>query len=209
MIENYEVLENGLIKQKNIINKQDYNVDYVNQRYNQYGYKGHQISGLRLGYLIGTIGLTPRSILDVGYGNGDFLKLCKNGIDECFGNDVSGYQVPDNVKFTDNIFDRHYDVISMFDVLEHFEDIYFVKELKCDYVYISVPWCHNFSDEWFFNWKHRRPDEHLWHFNDKSIKLFFDEMGFDMISHSNIEDIVRKPVDSNSNILTCIFKKRK
>ena len=76
-------------------------------------------------------------------------------------------------------------------------------------MYISLPWCHNFSDEWFENWKHRRPDEHLWHFNQKSIEKFFNEMGFDMVVYSDIEDTIRKPSDEHPNILTCIFKKRK
>lgn len=209
MIENYEVLKNGLIRQKSIINQiRIYDYDYVNNSYNQYGEKGSQMAGLRLGYLIATLGFTPTSILDVGYGNGDFLKLCKNSI-ESYGNDISGYPVPEGVKFVDNVFENHYDVISFFDVLEHFEQIDFVKNLKCNYIFISLPWCHNFSDEWFMNWKHRRPDEHLWHFNEKSIEKFFYDMGYDMVDYSNIEDIIRTTSEDYPNILTCIFKKRK
>jgi hypothetical protein len=100
-------------------------------------------------------------------------------------------------------------VISFFDVLEHFEEIDFVKDLDCNYVYISLPWCHNFSEEWFMDWKHRRPDEHLWHFNEKSIENFFNEMGYDMVDYSNVEDLIRVSGEEYPNILTCIFKKRK
>ena len=208
-MENYEVLENGLIKQKTILNEiRTYDYDYVNNSYNQYGEKGSQMAGLRLGYLIGILGYVPSSILDVGYGNGDFLKVCKNVI-ESYGNDISGYPVPEGVKFVDNIFDKHYEVITFFDVLEHFEDINFVKDLNCDYIYISLPWCHFFNEEWFMNWKHRRPDEHLWHFNHKSIEKFFNEMGYDMVDYSDIEDVIRTTNESYSNILTAIFKKRK
>ena len=209
MIENYEVLENGLIKQKKILDKiPDYNYNYVNNSYNQYGEKGTQMAGLRLGYLIATLGYKPNSILDVGYGNGDFLKICKNTIDT-YGNDVSNYPLPEGVKFVENILEKHYDVICFFDVLEHFEKIDFVKDLKCDYIYISLPWCHYFSDKWFIEWKHRRPDEHLWHFNEKSIEKFFNEMGYDMVDYSNIEDTIRITNEEYPNILTCIFKKIK
>lgn len=209
MLENYEVLKNGVIKQKNVIKKiKSYDFDYVNNSYNQYGEKGPQMAGLRLGYLVATLGFIPTTILDVGYGNGDFLKVCKNVI-ESYGNDISGYPVPEGVTFTNNIFDKHYDVICFFDVLEHFEEIDFVKNLNCDYIYISLPWCHNLSDEWFYEWKHRRPDEHLWHFNQKSIQNFFDEMGFDMVDYSNIEDLIRTTQNEHPNILTSIFKKRK
>ena len=207
MIENYEILENGLIKQKSILNKiRTYDYDYVNSSYNQYGEKGSQMAGLRLGYLVSKLGYWPKSILDVGYGNGDFLKICKNKIDS-YGNDISGYPVPQGVTFVENIFDRHYDVICFFDVLEHFEKIDFVQNLKCDYIFLSLPWCHNFSDEWFSNWKHRRPDEHLWHFDEKSIKNFFNEMGYEMIDYSNIEDLIRVSNEDYPNILTCILKK--
>ena len=209
MIKNYEILKNGLIKQINIENQiQTYDKDYVDQRYNKYGEKGPQMAGLRFGYLIASLGFIPKSILDIGYGNGDFLKVTQESVNS-FGNDISGYPVPNKTKFIQNIFDNHYDVISMFDVLEHFEDITFVKNLKCDYIYISLPWCHNFSDKWFENWKHRRPDEHLWHFNENSIKNFFHEMGFEMVTYSNVEDVIRTPIDENPNILTCIFKKIK
>lgn len=207
MIENYEILENGLIKQKSILNKiRTYDYDYVNSSYNQYGEKGSQMAGLRLAYLVSKLGYWPKSILDVGYGNGDFLKICKNKIDS-YGNDISGYPVPQGVTFVENIFDRHYDVICFFDVLEHFEKIDFVQNLKCDYIFLSLPWCHNFSDEWFSNWKHRRPDEHLWHFDEKSIKNFFNEMGYEMIDYSNIEDLIRVSNEDYPNILTCILKK--
>lgn len=207
MIENYEILENGLIKQKSILTKiRTYDYDYVNSSYNQYGEKGSQMAGLRLGYLVSKLGYWPKSILDVGYGNGDFLKICKNKIDS-YGNDISGYPVPQGVTFVENIFERHYDVICFFDVLEHFEKIDFVQNLKCDYIFLSLPWCHNFSDEWFSNWKHRRPDEHLWHFDEKSIKNFFNEMGYEMIDYSNIEDLIRVSNEDYPNILTCILKK--
>ena len=207
MIENYEILENGLIKQKSILNKiKTYDYDYVNSSYNQYGEKGSQMAGLRLGYLVSKLGYWPKSILDVGYGNGDFLNICKNKIDS-YGNDISGYPVPQGVTFVENIFDRHYDVICFFDVLEHFEKIDFVQNLKCDYIFLSLPWCHNFSDEWFSNWKHRRPEEHLWHFDEKSIKNFFNEMGYEMIDYSNIEDLIRVSNEDYPNILTCILKK--
>jgi len=209
MIDNYEILKNGVIKQIKIVNKiQEYNSDYVNERYNTYGEKGAQMAGLRLGYLLGKTNVEIKSILDIGYGNGDFLKVCSHSIEECYGNDVSNYPVPENCKFIEDIKSKHFDVVCFFDVLEHFEDIEFVKDLKCNFLYISLPWCHNFSDEWFLNWKHRREDEHLWHFNDKSLIKFMDDMGFDVIDISNVEDFIRKPNDNNKNILTGVFKKR-
>jgi len=208
MISNYEQLPNGVIHQIKVNNQiRDYNQEYVNQSYNVYGEKVTQMSYLRLGYLLGVINTKPKSLLDVGYGNGSFIEACQNTIEYCYGNDINSYPLPANAEFVTDITSHFYDVITFFDSLEHFIDIDIVGFLKCNYVMISVPCCHNFSDDWFLNWKHRRPDEHLWHFNEQSLTNFFTEHNYTLVSLSNIEDTIRKPIDDNTNILTAIFKK--
>jgi len=209
MLENYIQLENGVVKQNSFFKqKKTYDVEYVDVRYNSYGEKSVYMSYLRLGYLIGTIKKIPTSILDVGYGNGDFLKVCSQVIPKCYGNDVSTYPLPDGVEYVSDITSTYFDVISFFDVLEHFEDISFVQNLKCEHVLISIPWCHNLNDEWFKSWKHRRPDEHLWHFDLAALTAFFKESGFSLVTSSSLEDTIRTPVDSLPNILTCMFRRQ-
>lgn len=207
MLENYEKLENGVIRQIDRI-PFGYGAEYSGA-YNKLGEIGNYMSYLRLGYLLGTINEIPTSILDVGYGNGSFLSAAATIIKSCYGSDVSdAYPVPSGVTYINDIYDGYYDVITMFDVLEHFDNIYDIKDLNCKYIFVSMPWCHYFSDEWFDTWKHRKPNEHLHHFNDKSLCAFMDEIGFDVIAISNVEDSIRKPVDENNNILSGIFKKR-
>lgn len=209
MLKNYEKLPNGVIKQKKIIDSiQKYDTEYVTSRYNSYGEKGLQMSYLRLGVLLGVIPDKINSILDVGYGNGDFLSICTDTISNCFGHDITNYGLPEKVTFVEDITSNFYDVICFFDSLEHFESISFVKDLRCNYVYISLPWCHYTTDNWFENWKHRRVDEHLWHFNDESLTNFFNECNFEKIHQSSIEDIIRKSDSDLPNILTCIFKRK-
>lgn len=206
-LNNYEKLENGIIKQKNV-NKIEYNFEYSN-KYNIYGEKGNYLSYLRLGVLLGVINKIPNSILDVGYGNGSFLSAAKNIIKNCSGSDISGFPLPDDISIENSIFEKHFEVICFFDSLEHFDDINIIDKLQCDYVFISVPWCHYESDEWFLNWYHRKPNEHLWHFNDVSLIKFFKENGFENIYLENVEDTIRKNIHSNGkqNILSAIFKK--
>jgi hypothetical protein len=206
MLENYKRLKNGVIKQISI-NKYEYDVEYVDTRYNSYGELSKRMSYLRYGYIVGCLGFIPDSIIDVGYGNGDFLSVCKESIKNCYANDVSNYPVPKGVIFIDDIKSKEVDVITFFDSLEHFQDINFVKELNTRYIVISLPWCHYHSDEWFKNWKHRREDEHIWHFDSNSLINFMMEMGYEKISTSNIEDMIRKSSDENKNILTGVFKK--
>lgn len=207
MINNYTILENGVIRQDNV-EIITYNKDYIINSYDTYGELGLRMANLRAGFLLGSVG-PINSILDVGYGNGDFLKVANNLIPSCYGNDISGYEIPDGSTFIDNITERHFDVICFFDVLEHFLDISFVKDLKCDYIFLSVPWCHNFSDEWFLNWKHRKPNEHLHHFNSESLESYMKDMGYSLVKISNFEDSIRKSIDLYPNILSGIFKKTK
>jgi len=74
MLSNYQKLENGVIRQIEKSDLINYNYDYVNNSYNTYGELGLRMAHLRTGYLIGSLGFIPNSILDIGYGNGDFLK---------------------------------------------------------------------------------------------------------------------------------------
>jgi hypothetical protein len=206
-LNNYVKLENGIIKQM-IVNKIEYNYEYAN-KYNDHGEKSNYLSYLRLGVLLGNLKQIPNSILDVGYGNGSFLNAAKNIIPNCFGFDISGFPLSDDITIENSITDKYFDVICFFDSLEHFDDINIIENLNCEYIFISVPWCHYLSDEWFLNWYHRKPNEHLWHFNNESLVNFFNEKNFKCIYMSNFEDTIRKNSSCNEypNILSAIFKK--
>lgn len=206
-MENYTKLSSGIIKQ-NIVNKINYNYNYSNN-YNTYGIKS-KLAHLRLGILLGHLKKIPNSILDIGYGNGDFLATSSMIINNCYGSDISDYPVPDNCKKVEINTNNYYDVICFFDSLEHFDDINFINSLNCEYVFISVPWCHNFNDNWFIKWYHIKPNEHLWHFNDIALINFFESNGYICEYKSNFEDIVRVNSESKyyPNILSCIFKKK-
>jgi hypothetical protein len=205
MIDNYEIDDLGVIhqiKRKPFVYDQKYAQTYTN-----YGAVNIQLSNLRLGYVIGSIGKIPESILDYGYGNGDFLKVSSNTIKNCFGTDINTQPIPENCTFVDSLFGRHYEVITFFDSIEHCPDIDWMSKLDAIYICISLPWCHYFNDEWFGNWRHRKPDEHLHHFNEISLVKFMNKHGYECLNYCNLEDSIRIPSDTNKNILTAIFKK--
>ena len=206
MLENYKINDDGLIYQ---VVKEDFTYDktYVEERYDTYGELNDYMSNLRLGYVFGSINEPINSILDVGYGNGSFLKTCKKIIPHCYGYDVTGYDIPEGCDFIKNWTNLNVDVITFFDVLEHFEDPYIIKDLNTKYVVLSFPWCHYISDEWFENWKHRRPNEHLWFFNEKNIYSFAKSTGYEVINYSNVEDTIRGNNSNKENILTVCLKK--
>lgn len=208
MLDNYELTQDGVIKQQNY-KPYNYDIEYSDSRYSSFADRGN-ILNLRLGYVIGSIGKVPDSLMDVGYGNGDFLISCKDSIETLYGNDVQpAYPLPEGITFVEDITKQEVEVMTFFDSLEHFPDIEFVKNLKCTYAVISLPWCTNgLDDEWFANWKHRKPDEHLFHFTESSLQQFMDRQGFDMINYCNLEDRIRKDKNLKPNILTACFKKR-
>ena len=207
-MDNYEAVDEGILKQK-VVEKIEYDYNYSSD-YNKHGERGNYLSYLRFGVLLGVLQRLPRNIVDVGYGNGSFLKVCKENIKDVYGCDISEYPVPDGCKKI-ALFDiSNIDVTCFFDSLEHFDDINIIKHLDTEYVFISVPWCHNFSTDWFTKWYHRKPNEHLWHFTMNGLINFFDQSGFDCIFKSNFEDCIRKNASSENypNILSCVFKKR-
>jgi len=207
MLANYKKLKNGVVQQ---IDRQAYAYD---DNYIKTYISGRNITNdinyLRYGHICGVIGYEPVSILDIGYGDGGFLKVASQKIKNCYGSDISGFPVPEKCEFIkfEDTFNKWIEVITFFDCLEHFDDISFVKDLNCSYVVISLPNCHYFSDEWFENWKHRKPNEHLWHFNADSLTNFMEENGYITLNISDVEDMLRVSNQTYSNILTGIFQK--
>jgi len=208
MLDNYTKTVDGVIKQISFtpyVYDEAYTEDrYINQPTSDI------MSYLRLGFIVGSIGHVPKSLMDVGYGSGNFLQTCKGFINELYGNDVPpAYKLPEDIQFVNNITQQHVEVVTFFDSLEHFPDIEFVKDLNCRFVVISLPWCYNGNDdEWFKSWKHRREDEHLYHFDKDSLTTFMDRQGYTLLNYSNIEDKIRVDKNLTPNILTACFEKR-
>lgn len=181
------------------------------------------LQALRLGFINGVIGCCSNyQLLDVGYGNGAFMKAALPLFYKVYGYDVSGISVPDGCYYANRldmrIGNKPFPIIATFwDCLEHFPDLDFLSDLPCHLIFISLPYCHfdSFIDQknaitWFANWKHRKPNEHLFHFNERSLVGTLKDLGFNFITWTNIEDLVRKPsVSFNQNILTAAFRKIK
>lgn len=208
MNEKYSYNIDGVIEQ---VDKTpiEYNESYISNSYDEYGEKVNYMSYLRLGYIIGCYGDIPRSIMDIGYGNGSFLNAASDIVHDCYGYDITNYPLPekDNIYYTD-ILPLEVDIVTLFDSLEHFENIdEVIQSLNCKAICISVPFCHatTFDDPWFDGWKHRRPGEHFWHFNINSLCNFMTRNGFEVTDYCNIEDTIRKGPDI-PNILTGFFK---
>lgn len=172
-----------------------------------------QMSLLRAGYVIGSCpDVTDKSIVDIGYGSGDFLRVMKKNGWKIFGCDVHQLDLGiERVSLMDALTLR-YNVVSFFDSLEHFNNFDLIKKINSRYIVVSVPCTPNDFFNLYVNdrkkWKHYKPGEHLHYFTPKSIQKLFSN--YKLINTSNIEDIIRGPggVDSNYiNIQTYVFKR--
>jgi len=204
MLEGYKTERFGVIKKIEPV-KFDYGFSYQERLLGR-GEGNVRMAYLRYGYLVGVLGRTPSSVLDVGYGDGEFLRVCKASPHiECYGNELDPSGIPEGCGFVYDITGKLYDVICFFDSLEHFESLDFLERLQCNHVYISIPNCVYLSDEWFENWFHRKPDQHIWHFNFQSMTQLMAHCGYGLMAYSYIENMIRQ---SKTDILTMIFKRQ-
>lgn len=203
-MENYIKDEYGIIHQ---VSRNQFFKDYGEER-NNYGEVSNYLSYLRLGFIQGIVPEidTCRTILDVGFGNGDFLRACQKYFAVCAGYDLFYDYLPEGCLKETSLHNKYYDIVTFFDSLEHFEDINVLKNIKCKYVVISVPNCVTDDPTWFNGWKHRRPDEHLHHFNAESLSNFLHSQGYVVHVCSYFEDTIRKN-PGVQNILTVVAKK--
>jgi hypothetical protein len=184
----------------------DYSSSYSKVRYDTYK-TNDAMSELRYNVIKNAIGEFT-SVLDFGYGNGAFLKHCESHKISTFGYDISDYPVPTNTIKVDDPDLVKVDVATFFDSMEHLlqEDlISFLQNKRCDHFCISVPWYHaSMDDKWFKDWKHRRENEHIHHFDAHGLIGLLMDVGCKIVYVGNPEDKIRTPSSNLPNILTVI-----
>lgn len=212
MIENYRIDRFGVIHQ---INSQPmaYDQEYLSY-YEDLSDRTIKLGYQRMGWLLGMLDRIPGSVLEIGYGTGTFIEAAKiTGVPECYGCDIADYPLPDGVPFLnwDQAIERRWDVVAMFDVLEHIADLSFLKRLSTEYLAVAVPYCRwsELGDDWFREWRMRLPDEHLHHFDRESLPKMMTHYGYDCVSLNTFEDGIRlRAGETGPNILSGLFRRR-
>lgn len=212
----YEQLISGAIRQLNpepFIYDATYCATYDTDAYR----RGNEIlQALRYGFATAVHDRSIYSITDIGYGNGAFMHFAKQHSRYVTGYDVTGievdgcatYKMQDHHRMASTM--HEVDVITFFDCLEHIPDISFLSNLPCETLIVSLPYCHmrQQGQSWFDTmYKHRKPNEHVWHFDYTALVNTLKQYGWSLKSVSGIEDIVRKSEHGLQNILTCGFKR--
>lgn len=214
----------------------NYDANYVSERYDRYQ-TTETMSRLRLCYVETVMKLWEslpqgctnlfagaRQFLDVGYGNGSFLRWAhKNGWDT-FGNDVNptdyfgvlSVSLPDPLMTT-----QKFRAITFFDALEHFEYLHQVKRVSActEWIFVTAPLPPlGFPvqiDGGIAGWKHWRPGEHHHFFHPETLEELFTwedtVAGIQTVAKvehtSHFEDVIRKPgATGYPNTFTCALR---
>lgn len=200
----------GAIRQKALIPTIVYDANYVS-KYNKLPVKA--MSLLRWDVVkraLVPLDIHRAEVLDFGCGNGAFVHEVQEHGAHAYGHDIADFPLPDSIPKLDvqTLRQQDFDLVTFFDSLEHTEDpLGTLKALNTTAVAISLPWCHahTLGDEWFTRWKHRKPGEHLWHFDAASLCRLAELAGFRPMFIGNPEDSIRQPVEKLPNILTGVF----
>ncbi len=178
-----------------------YDFDYVNKAYDRCP-SLMEMAHLRVGFLRGFC--HGGRLLDVGYGNGAFVKTALKAGFDAYGADIHGHDYGvREADITDH--SENWDIVTFFDSMEHFPDLQLVKNLvdRAKVVLVSVPWRPD-SFPADLTWRHYKPGEHLHYFSNDSLKAVVRK---DMLwLPCNLEDTIRKN-PKHVNIKTVIFGK--
>lgn len=203
----YEIDNNGVIIQTDhhpFVYDPNYSAIYDKPEYKQ---GSDLLQALRLGFALGAHKKPIQSLMDVGYGNAAFINFIKKHIPFVYGYDITGvpldgaYMMPELVKA---------DVYCFWDVLEHFPDLDFVKDIPAETICVSLPYCHFLTEgrEWFEkDYHHLKPDEHIRHFNPISLSNMMFHYGWKTVAESDHENIIRKGTNGLQNIFSMAFKR--
>lgn len=138
----------------------------------------------------------PKIVLDYGSGVGWFRAFSPPSII------VDTYDIMDTPQT--GITNDYYDLITMWDVLEHLPDFSVLDNLLkiTDYFAITVPI--KSKSVKLSNWIHYKPGEHLHYFTEESIEELFNNRGFFLLKdgYPEIDCGIRK------DIYSAIFKRR-
>ena len=154
--------------------------------------------------LINSFNTESKTILDVGAGTGDFLKVCKENNWEIKGVEPSykarriaeGKSIKLHEEITE-IKNTSFDVITLWHVLEHIPNLVeYTNQLKKllkpnGVLIIAVPNYKSYDAEYYKEfWAAYDVPRHLWHFSKNSIQKIFSNINM------NIEKILPMKFDS-------------
>ena len=149
-----------------------------------------EMAYLRLGWLsqhLTYAKLKQAKVVDIGSGAGvmttSLKQICAN---------VKNYDLAGPSITKKELRDNFWDVVVLNDVLEHYDNIDELFELKWRYAFLSFPETPNVATfEELTHWRHFRPNEHIYHLYEDGVRIWAAQMGADTVAAGDFEDILR------------------
>lgn len=166
------------------------------------------ICDIRLNFLKSVVSLDQLkqfSVLELGPGNGEFYKYLQPLVYKINGFDKAPTTFS-NLSLND-IHNKKFNLLLAFDVIEHFEDINDLWKINFDIGYFSIPSppSTGVSPEW----RHFRPNEHLWHITKNEFICWIEDNGYCLLKYGYPEDEVRTRWNPDEININSFLIKRK
>ena len=194
----------GVIKQVSPIEPFVYNEDYITNQSTTV-----EMAYLRLGYVVSKVGydtLVNSKCLELGPGNGKFFENAQKYVKSIDGYDVA--DTPYSTTSWKNIIDNKWDIVFAYDTIEHMPNIKEFFDINFDFAFVSVPRIPDNKDLFNSNWRHFKPNEHIYYFNEISFSKMANDYGFKVKDVSSIEDIIRTRWDVEQININTYFLQR-
>jgi hypothetical protein len=144
------------------------------------------------------------SVVDIGSGNGTFVNVGKNVFGSCCGYDVNGESIT-----REELYAKHWDMVVLSDVLEHFEDIEDLFKMKWEFCFVSFPETPKVKSAIDLeSWRHYKPNEHLWCLNVEGMIRWFEDHRCRVVGSSSVEDVLRRRWDDRKPNISSVLVNR-
>lgn len=189
-------------------------VSYDGTYARQYDHRpAREMSEVRWRFIQSHLALPSNSkVLDIGYGNGAFLKRAREASMDIYGIDVhtEDFGIP-TIDFDTRL---RFDLVCFFDSLEHFANFEPIFRLRADAAIISIPNRPDTILESPRSWRHFKPGEHLHYFSANSLDRIMRRWGYThKLTEGFPEDALRGKLLINrklsDNIYTAIYTREK
>lgn len=177
----------------------DYDTEYLNKQSTN-----EAMCWLRCGFLASAISphvLKNMTAVELGPGRGVFFDHFAKFVKRLEGYDVSESKYKTINK--EELVSISWDLLLAYDVLEHFEDINDLWDIKFRWGVFSLPRRPERVDK---NWRHLKPDEHIWHINEKEFASWANDNGYEVMAFSHVEDLIRK--SCSPNIMSFVIRRK-
>lgn len=199
----HERMDNGFIHQLQAA-PYTYTTDYANAQSTT-----EAMSYLRLGVIESAMGfdaMASARVLELGPGTGMMMQVMRR---HC--RSVDGFDLAPTEFVTvreDEAKQRRWDLLVACDVIEHIPEIDSLFDYDFDWAYISTP-CRPDDVKAMANWRHFKPNQHLWYFTRDELARWFESKGYEVRYAGHTEDLIRTRWDrTKPNISNFVIKRR-